>query len=219
MKHHLPIYYFSKIQDTQLRNLVKIKQNLSIQIFDSWFNYAISLTTEEIEFLTALLCKEIRLLGIYKEEDLKVKFIAPILNKIDFRDLTKEIRDFYEERITYKSNHFILTGVTDFLVAKGIEYSETPYFFIQEFKRTKDTNHPEPQLLAELIAGIELSGIDTMHGAYIVGAIWNFVILQKIAEHTYQYFVSINFDSTKIEDLKLIYKNLLYIKHQIFNMF
>jgi hypothetical protein len=54
-----------------------------------------------------------------------------------------------------------------------------------------------------------------MKGAYIIGAIWNFVILEKLGKNKYQYFVSQNFDSTKIEDLKDIYKNLLFIKNEI----
>ena len=54
-----------------------------------------------------------------------------------------------------------------------------------------------------------------MRGAYIVGAIWNFVILEKIGVNKYQYYVSENFDSTKIEDLKGIYKNLVFIKNEI----
>ena len=54
-----------------------------------------------------------------------------------------------------------------------------------------------------------------MRGAYIVGAIWNFVILEKVGVDKYQYYVSQNFDSTKIEDLKAIYKNLVFIKNEI----
>jgi hypothetical protein len=54
-----------------------------------------------------------------------------------------------------------------------------------------------------------------MKGAYIVGAIWNFVILEKLDKNKYQYFVSDNFDSTKIEDLTAIYKNLLFVKDEI----
>jgi hypothetical protein len=52
-------------------------------------------------------------------------------------------------------------------------------------------------------------------GAYIVGAIWNFVVLEKIGKDAYEYFVSQNFDSTKIGDLQDIYKNLLFIKDEI----
>jgi len=63
-----------------------------------------------------------------------------------------------------------------------------------------------------MISGVELNNILSMRGAYIIGAIWNFVILEKLGENKYQYFVSSNFDSTKIDDLKDIYKNLLHIK-------
>jgi hypothetical protein len=217
-KEDIPIYYFSKIKDQELRQLVNIKPKFSTDIFDNWFNNQIIIKDNDIQFLTELLNKEFNFIRIYQEEDLKVKFIAPILNKIDFRDINKEIRDFYEQKITYQTENFILTGITDFLISKGLEYSEKPYFFIQEFKKGKESGYPEPQLLAELIAGVELNNFQTMKGAYIVGAIWNFVILEKLAENKYRYFISINFDSTKIEELKEIYKNLLFIKDEIFKM-
>ncbi len=218
IKKDIPIYYFSEIRDNELRKLVDIKQKFSNDIFDNWFDKQIIVKDNETEFLTELLNKEFNFIRIYKEEDLKVKFIAPILNKIDFRDIDREIRDFYEEKITYKTDRFVFTGTTDFLISKGLEYSETPYFFIQEFKKGKESSYPESQLLAELIAGVELNSFRTMKGAYIVGAIWNFVILEKLAENKYRFFVSINFDSTKIEELKGIYKNLLFIKDEIFKM-
>ncbi|MEN8218247.1 MAG: hypothetical protein ABFS56_18135 [Pseudomonadota bacterium] len=217
-KEDIPIYYFSQIKDHELRQLVNIKQKFSTDIFDNWFDNKIIIKDNDIQFLTELLNKEFNFIRIYQEEDLKVKFIAPILNKIDFRNINKEIRDFYEQKITYQTENFILTGITDFLISKGLEYSEKPYFFIQEFKKGKESGYPEPQLLAELIAGIELNNFKTMKGAYIVGAIWNFVILEKLAVNKYRYFISINFDSTKIEELKEIYKNLLFIKDEIFKM-
>jgi hypothetical protein len=68
--------------------------------------------------------------------------------------------------------------------------------------------------LAELISAIELNNWITIKGAYIVGAIWRFVILEKLEKNKYQYFVSQNFDSTKIEDLKDIYKNLMFVKNE-----
>ena len=95
IKEDIPVYYFSKIKDYELRKLVNIKQQFSNNIFDNWFNNPIIIKDSEIKFLTELLNKEFHFIRIYKEEDLKVKFIAPILNKIDFRDINKEIRDFY----------------------------------------------------------------------------------------------------------------------------
>ena len=89
------------------------------------------------------------------------------------------------------------------------------YFFIQEFKKGIKGSDPEPQLLAELIAGLELNTWQIIRGAYIVGAIWNFVILEKLGKDKYQYFVSENFDSSKIGDLKGIYQNLVFVKEEI----
>jgi len=57
--------------------------------------------------------------------------------------------------------------------------------------------------------------VQSFRGAYIIGAIWNFGILKKIGENSYKYYVSLNFDSTKIEDLKGIYKNLMFIKEDV----
>ncbi len=215
IKPKIPRYYFSKIKDQQLRKIVTIKQNFSKNKFNEWFNQQASISEEDSNFLTELLTKEIDFIRLYKEEDLKVKFIAPILNRVDFRDINKEVRDFYEEKITYQTDTFILTGATDFLVSKGLEYAEKPYFFIQEFKKSKEHHYPEAQLLAELIAGLELNNFRVIKGAYIVGAIWNFVILEKLAINTYHYFISINFDSSKIADLIEIYNHLQVIKHAI----
>jgi hypothetical protein len=39
-----------------------------------------------------------------------------------------------------------------------------------------------------------------------------------LGKDKYQYFVSQNFDSTKIYDLKDIYKNLVYVKEEIIEM-
>lgn len=69
--------------------------------------------------------------------------------------------------------------------------------------------------LNELISAIELNDFSTIRGAFIIGAIWNFVILEKIGEGKYQYFVNKLFNSTNIEDLKVIYRNLQFVKMEI----
>ncbi len=73
----------------------------------------------DIVFLKNLIDKNIFYLDNYKEEDLKVKFITPILNRINFVDIDKEIRDFYDENLFYQTDQFVLNGATDFVVAKG----------------------------------------------------------------------------------------------------
>ncbi|KOR31577.1 hypothetical protein TI05_12680 [Achromatium sp. WMS3] len=212
-------YTFSQITLLELRSIVEIKLKLNEAKFGDWFNHSsVKLDNTDISFLENLINKHAFSIETYQEETLKVKFIAPILNRIDFSNLEKEVCDFYDESLTYKTEKFILTGKVDFMVSKGYFYSETPYFFIQKFKPSTTAKNPQPQLLAELISAVELNDWKFIKGAYIIGGNWHFVILEKLEHHKYQYFISQNFDSTKIEDLKLIYKNLLFVKNEILAM-
>jgi len=147
-----------------------------------------------------------------------VNFIVPILTKIRFKSYENKMRDFYELQLTYKTSRFILNGTVDFVVSEGLVDSKKPYFFIQVFKRSEEYGNPRPQLLAELISAIELNNWKLIKGAYIIGGNWHFAILEKLDIDKYQYFISQNFDSTKIEDLILIYKNLLFVKYEILTM-
>lgn len=211
----LPRYYYSSIQFSDLRKLFSLKFNIQQSIFKKWFETDFSVSQSDIDFFKEIINDHSFLIESYKEEDLKVKVITPILNRVKFIDVDIPFRDFYEENLTYKTDKFILSGDTDFLISKGLEYAEKPYFFIQEFKKSIKNDDPRPQLLAELIAGVELNGTDFIRGAYIVGSIWNFVILEKLAVDSYQYFISTNFDSSKLDDLTAIYKTLQFVKNEI----
>ena len=213
----IPTFTFGKITFDNLKSIVDIEKKFDDEIFDSWFD-ELEITQDKIEFLEILLKKYGKFIKAYKEETLKANFIIPIINSVDYQSIKSKFSTFYEEILIYENDKFILNGEVDFVVSRGLEYSEKPYFFIQEFKKGKQTTDPEPQLLAELISGVELNNWKIIKGAYIVGSIWNFVILEKLGKDKYQYFVSPNFDSTKIEDLKGIYKNLLFVKNEIIEM-
>ena len=169
-------------------------------------------------YLQKLIEQNSGLVEDYNEEDLKIYLISPLLNKINFMLKDKEIRGFYELPMSYTTDKFTLNGTVDFVVSKGLVESKKPYFFIQEFKLRYEYGNPRPQLLAELISAIELNDWKLIKGAYIIGGNWHFAILEKIDIDKYQYFISQNFDSTKIDDLKLIYKNLLFVKNEILTM-
>lgn len=208
-------FSYSQISLKDLKKVTSLKKIFDNTPFDEWFSFSKEINVDDTLFLEILLSKYGKLLKAYKEETLKANFIIPIINRVNFFSLEMETSPFYEEVLTYESEKFIFTGTTDFIVSKGLEYSEKPYFFIQEFKKGIKGSDPEPQLLAELISAVELNNETSMRGAYIVGAIWNFVILEKLAKHKYHYFVSENYDSTKIVDLKGIYRNLVFVKEEI----
>ncbi len=211
----IPVYQYSKIRDVELKKLFKIEKKLSTTVFNNWFNNEICLNEEVINFLQKLIEQHGNLIGDYNEEDLKIYHIAPLLSKVNFFLKDKEIRGFYELPMSYTTEQFILNGNADFVVSEGLIESKKPYFFIQKFKRHEEYGNPRPQLLAELISAVELNEWIFIKGAYIAGSNWYFVILEKLALHKYQYFISQQFNSTKIEDLKSIYKNLLYVKNEI----
>lgn len=211
----IPAYNFSTITFKDLENIVTIKRDISTAIFAPWFNADIKISEDDYVFLEELIADNYFLIDSYNEEELKVKFISPILNKVKFTDIEHEIRDFYEEKISYATDKFVLAGTTDFMVSKGLEYAKKPYFFIQEFKKSIRNDDPRPQLLAELISAIELNGFTVMKGAFIVGQNWNFVILEKTAPDKYRYFISHTLNATDIRNLQQIYQNLHYVKSEI----
>ncbi|MEA3228746.1 MAG: hypothetical protein U9P38_06725 [Campylobacterota bacterium] len=212
-----PIFQYSKIRDKELDSVVDIEKKIRTDEFNSWFKNDITISDDLTEFFQTIIDDSIDLVNDYNEEDLKVNIIIPILNKVRFKSFEDEFRDFYELPMRYETDSFIFNGTTDFVVSKGLVKSKKPYFFIQEFKKSEEYGNPRPQLLAELISGVEINGWNEIKGAFVIGAIWNFVILKKLEKERYEYFISKGFDSMRIEDIKSIFKNLLVIKQEIVN--
>ena len=211
-------YYFSQIGDIQLEELVDIKRIYKKTIFKKWFGFEYEINEDVNDFLQKLLDKNQDLIFDYYEEDLKANFIIPLINKVDFFMIEDEIRNFYDAPLTYKTDKFIFSGATDFVISSGIKRAKKPYFFIQEFKKAKKPTDPEPQLLAEMISAVELNKTKSIRGAFIIGKDWYFVILEKLGKDKYQYFISEAFNSIKLDELKGIYRNLKFVKNEIIQM-
>ncbi len=201
---------FQTAKYDDLVQVVKFEQLPEQDIFDEWFNFQYSLSDEEENYLKDLIKDNFDFLSYCSEEDLKMEFISPLIRKIRFR--TKDKRGFYDKPLKATVNGVEIGGKTDFMVAKGKEVPDSPYFFIQEFKREGKSSHPKNQLLAEMLVATELNKTNLMRGAYIIGRIWNFVILEKIAENSFQYFVSESFDSLIFKGLKQIFVCLQAVK-------
>lgn len=215
----IPTFRFSQIKDSDLKSLVSIEKNIKDKTrFDQWFDHDRDIEPSLEEFLKNLIAENISLIDSYSEEDLKINVLAPLISKVKFKSFEKEFREFYELPLLYETEKFIFNGTVDFVVSQGLVDSKKPYFFIQEFKRSEDYGNPRPQLLAELISAVELNQWKEIKGAYIIGGLWYFVILEKLGVDSYQYFVSRNFDATRYDDLVDIYKNLLFVKNEIIEM-
>lgn len=179
--------------------------------FKDWFGFKYNLLEEEKTMLDNLIQKHRLKLPAYLEEKLKVKFITPILNKVDF--FTGELDDWYEMTIGHEFDNVVLSGATDYIVATGTKVPKIPYFFLQEFKPSKPSGDPEIQLLAQLITALAINQQNSIKGGYIVGQLWYFSILEKEGDK-YKYYVSRNFDALSFKKLYQIYNILQAVKSE-----
>jgi hypothetical protein len=203
-------YSFSNISFAELRKIVPLRKAKNHDKFKSWFEADYEISLEDSNFLQKLIDKHYLILPSYSEEDLKMKFLSPILNLVDFA--VEPINDFYEATLKAEVNGVELKGFPDYVVAMGIQEPEKPYFFLQEFKPTEFDKSVEDQLFAELLAGIAINESTILRGAYIIGQNWRFVIMEKDANNNYTAYISKQFDSLELDDLKQIYKNLQIVK-------
>ena len=194
----------------KLQKIVPIKEVDNDNKFNEWFSYQYKITKEEDTFLTKLIEKHKLFLSSYNEQTLITKFISPLLNKVDFS--TETFKDWYEYKISCEIGDWKLTGEPDYLIASGVREPVTPYFFINEFKPLKSTTLPDDQLVAELLTALELNKKTEIKGGYIINRYWHFVILEKLKNNTYQYYISKSYDSLVIEDLQMIYTFLQAVK-------
>jgi hypothetical protein len=206
---------FSSINISDLEKVVDLKLSSDKDYFQEWFEFEYNFSVEENLFLEKLLKRvdsENRFkVGEFSEEEIKMKFISPILNRVDF--VGDNYQDWYERQIKSKINGVLFNGTTDFIVASGEFEPEKPLFFIQEFKKSFKANSPIGQILAEMMVALEINSENLIRGAFTYGSIWQFIVLEKVENLNYRYAISESFDSFKLSDLKLIYKNLVAVKN------
>jgi hypothetical protein len=144
------------------------------------------------------------------EEDLKMKFIAPILVLGHMTDDDKVI-GYFDKTISAVVEGIKLTVKSDFMLAKGIlDVVKTPYFHFQEYKPYKNpTGDSMAQLLeAFLIAQEKNKNGKPLYGVDIVGKQWSFVVMEGK-----DYCISKVFDSVDKLDLLTIIAVLRKFKY------
>ena len=204
MENQVLTYRNISFQD--LEEIVNIEKRDNDTKFDNWLSYKYKISENEEDLLKKLIRKNKLYLSGYNEAKLTFKFISPLLNRVDFD--TGEIKDWYESNLTGVVNGRKFSGKTDFMVAKGKFKPKKPFFFVQEFKRSTPNNNPEFQLLAEMIVAMEINKTNIIHGSFVIGKNWHFVVLEKLKNESLEYFVSKQFNCLDIEDLRQIYINL-----------
>ena len=151
----------------------------------------------------------------WNEEELKMKFISPVFRVARIYEKDK-IDVFFERALRGIVQDIKISLILDCMVAtpKNSGRPDAPYFFLQEFKRTKGDSHdPEGQMLAAMILAQELNKDNKpLYGCWIQGKNWNFTVLNGI-----EYCVSKQFDATNPDSLLQIVFILRKLKDLILN--
>ncbi len=169
-------------------------------VLEGWLYNTAQLNEEDQRFLEKLYAKSKNLMNYWNEEELKMRFISPVLLIADI-EVENQITLFYERSLTAKINDYTLRVVADCLAATPATFARPkhPYFFMQEFKRSKgDYKDPEAQMLMAMLIAQELNQDgQPIYGSYVYGSRWRFCTLEGR-----NYAQSAEFDADKYEDLR-----------------
>jgi hypothetical protein len=184
------------------------------QFLDDWIeNTAGTLLNEEHYMIEAARLRLENDGNFWNEEELKMKFVSVVLNLADL-DVPKKIQVFYERTLAGVVNNISISVKCDCLVAKPKTPMKpaAPYFFLQEFKRTKsDIHDPEGQMLASMIIAQDMNADGhPLYGCWVQGKNWYFTVLNGV-----EYCVSRQFDATREPDLLQIVFILRKLKRLI----
>lgn len=181
--------------------LTKIQQGQT-PVMQEWLNVAPPTFTdaEQISFDKSLQ-KVIQNHEGWSEEDLKMKFISPVLELGQVLDGDKFV-SFFDKALEETVEGYKLSVKADFVIAKGVlDFMVRPYFHFQEYKPQKNpTGDPMAQLLEAFLIGQtknKKEGIEIpMYGCEIIGRQWVFVTMEGK-----EYCVSKAYDSTEKDEL------------------
>lgn len=116
----------------------------------------------------------------WSEEDLKMKFISPVLELGQIND-DNQVIGYFDKIISATIDDIKLVVKSDFMLAKGIlDVYETPFFHFQEYKPYKNPSGDSmAQLLEAFLIAQEMNqNGKPIYGVDIMGANWQFVVMQ-----------------------------------------
>ena len=170
--------------------------------------HLISPSETEEQQLTQLSEKLLDHVWDWNEEELKVYFIIPLLNLVNFEQ--ENVQPFLSRELSMTYQDEKIAGVVDFVVANGKRSPKRPFFFIHEYKKEHDSSDdPLGQLMIAMVAAFKLNNDGhPVYGAYIMGRYWHFVVLD---EHSYAVHTGLNATTEDRRTIWSVLKNTTQI--------
>ncbi len=144
----------------------------------------------------------IKFIDYWNEEEVKLKFIGNMISLVNFD--TESLSAFAERELSGTVDGEEMNGNPDFMVARGKQEVDSPFFFLHEYKKELDNNSPDPagQCLAAMLLAYEKNrnvpemAEKPIYGTYVIGRNWFFVILKDR-----EYAISLAYDATHSDQL------------------
>ena len=168
-------------------------------LMDEWTNVLppVFSVGEQYVFDDAFL-KGIKGISAWSEEDLKMKFISPVLSLGRVLE-DQKFASLFDKKLEATVQGYNLVVKADFLIAKGLlDFMDRPFFHFQEYKPQKQpTGDPMAQLLeAFLIGQVKNDDGKPLYGCEVNGYNWRFITMEGK-----DYCVSQPYTATIKEDL------------------
>jgi hypothetical protein len=154
-----------------------LKQIWKSDLMSAWQNFPIEIDDFEEKTLLNLQTPLIKGGRAWNEVELENKFISPLIMTAKIDD--DYIAYFLERPLSGTVGDYELSDIVDGMIATGFRNPQTPLFCLHEYKRSvENQGTPDAQVLAAMLVAQELNQRNKpIYGLYVVGLIWNFMVL------------------------------------------
>ncbi len=172
------------------------------QLMQEWWNADLpTLNNVEQVLFDTNYDNAVQNINAWSEEDLKMRFISPILSLGKLLEYGN-FASCFDKKISGDVENHHLVVKADFVIGSGLmDYLIRPFFHFQEYKPQKNpTGDPMAQILEAFLIGQAENQKESkeipLYGCEIIGKQWTFVIMEGK-----EYCVAQSLDSTVREDL------------------
>lgn len=180
-------------------------------LLDAWLTVENDLDAKTIEELEKLRLKLRKRVNSWNEETLKMKFIAFILNMVDYD--TDDLEGVFDAELKGIVQGKHLSVIADYaLCSYTFDFKDQPYFYFHEYKPRKKSKDPFAQLLlAMLIAQEKNETQRPLYGCAVVGEYWYFMVLDGKIYSISNGYIAANADG--LQNILLILRKFKHILH------
>jgi hypothetical protein len=195
---------------TKTFRLSKVLENYPL--LDEWLTVENDINDKENVELERIRLPLLKNFNNWNEETLKMKFIALLLNLVNYDEIG-DFQTLFDAEVKGVVDNIELKCIADFTVAKTIEdLIESPYFYFHEYKRKKNkADDPIAQVLIPSLIAQELNDDQKpIYGCYVIGEMWYFMLLNGR-----EYAIDKGLNALKFDELQKIYLVLKKVKNII----